>query len=62
MFVYGSVLQVTDDAVYNITEGARLHFIKFETKHIEATLNYIEKSLIGTQPQIIGNNLHLQRG
>ena len=29
-----------------MTEGARLHFIKFETKHIETTLDYIQQSLL----------------
>ena len=29
-----------------VTEGARLHFIKFETKHIETTLDYIQQSLL----------------
>ena len=45
-----------DEAVYKMTEGARLHFIKFETKHIEDTLDYIRSSFMGTQPQIIGQN------
>ena len=40
---------VDDDAVYEVTEGARLHFIKFETKHIEATLDYIQKRLLGAE-------------
>ena len=35
-----------NDAVYEMTEGARLHFIKFETKHIETTLDYIQQSLL----------------
>ena len=43
-----------DEAVYKMTEGARLHFIKFETKHIEATLDYIRSSFMGTQHQILG--------
>jgi len=51
-----------DDAVYEVTEGARLHFIKFETKHIEATLNYIQECLIGTQPQIIDNMITVTGG
>ena len=40
---------VDDDAVYEVTEGARLHFIKFETKHIETTLDYIQKRLLGAE-------------
>ena len=38
-----------DTAVYEMTEGARLHFIKFETKHIEACLDYIQKRLLGAE-------------
>ena len=38
-----------DTAVYELTEGARLHFIKFETKHIEACLDYIQKRLLGAE-------------
>ena len=30
---------------YQVSEGARLHFIKFETKHISSCLEYIGKSL-----------------
>jgi hypothetical protein len=40
--------------MYTMTKGARLHFIKFETKHIEATLTYIQSCLIGTKPEILG--------
>ena len=47
---YASSIQDSpSDAVYEMTEGARLHFIKFETKHIEATLDYIQKSLLGAE-------------
>ena len=41
-----------EEAVYLVTEGARLHFIKFETKHIEATLDYIQKRLLGAKTQM----------
>ena len=41
-----------EDVDYEVTEGARLHFIKFETKHIEATLDYIQKSLLGAETQM----------
>ena len=45
-----------------MTEGARLHFIKFETKHIETTLDYIQQCLVGTKPQIIGNTMDFFKG
>lgn len=47
--VYDDQETVDDDAVYEVTEGARLHFIKFETKHIETTLDYIQKCLLGAE-------------
>ncbi len=31
---------------YEVSEGARLHFIKFETKHIDSCLDYISQSLV----------------
>jgi len=35
-----------DDVVrYEDGEGARMHFIKFETKHIDQCLDYIRSSL-----------------
>ena len=44
---YASSIQDSpNDAVYEMTEGARLHFIKFETKHIETTLDYIQRHLL----------------
>ena len=44
---YASSIQDSpSDAVYEMTEGARLHFIKFETKHIETTLDYIQRHLL----------------
>lgn len=51
-----------DTAVYELTEGARLHFIKFETKHIEACLDYIQKRLLGaeTDMNMIDVKVHLQ--
>jgi len=55
-------LQMGDEAVYKMTEGARLHFIKFETKHIEATLDYIRSSFMGTQPQIIDSTIKVTGG
>ena len=38
-------IEVRDDAVYEVSEGARLHFVKFETKHIDKCLDYIAKSM-----------------
>ena len=35
-----------DGTVYEILEGARLHFIKFETSQIEKCLDYVRKTLM----------------
>ena len=51
--VYDEHETVDDDAVYEVTEGARLHFIKFETKHIEATLDLIHKRLLGAETDMV---------
>jgi len=50
------------DAVYEVIEGARLHFIKFETKHIVATLDYIQKSLLGAQTKMLDMDLKVTGG
>ena len=34
---------------YEVSEGARLHFIKFETRQIEKCLDYVRKTLITEQ-------------
>jgi len=51
-----------EECMYEMTEGARLHFIKFETKHIEATLDYIQKSLLGASNQITGSTIKVTGG
>jgi pantothenate kinase len=38
--------EVLDGTVYEILEGARLHFIKFETSQIEKCLDYVRKTLM----------------
>ena len=46
-------IEVRDDAVYEVSEGARLHFIKFETKHIDRCLDYISRSLVASEKNSI---------
>lgn len=38
-------IEIEGDAMYAVSEGARLHFIKFETKHIDYWLAYIHDCL-----------------
>ena len=55
-------LQIRDDAVYEVSEGARLHFIKFETKHIEATMDYIQQCIVGANTKMYDNNIKVTGG
>ena len=41
--LYGS--SSGDSSPYEVSEGARLHFVKFETKHIDKCLDYIAQSI-----------------
>ncbi len=38
--------EIRDGAIYEVTEGARLHFIKFETRQIEKCLDYVRNTLM----------------
>jgi pantothenate kinase len=42
---------------YEVSEGARLHFIKFETKHIDSCLEYIGKSLVSSANRELGQDI-----
>jgi len=53
---------IEDDTVYKVFEGARLHFIKFETKHIETTLDHIQQSLVGANTKMHDNNIKVTGG
>ncbi|PSN34733.1 Pantothenate kinase 4 [Blattella germanica] len=43
-----------DHCVYEVSEGARLHFIKFETKYIESCLDFIQLNLVNSRDKMIG--------
>lgn len=43
-------------------EVARLHFIKFETKHIESCLSFIQKNLIGSPHFMKGKSIKATGG
>ncbi|KAJ9573501.1 hypothetical protein L9F63_009065, partial [Diploptera punctata] len=43
-----------DNLVYEVSEGARLHFIKFETKYIESCLDFVRVNLVNTREKMLG--------
>ncbi|XP_035206031.1 4'-phosphopantetheine phosphatase-like [Stegodyphus dumicola] len=55
-----------DDTHYEVwetdVEFARLHFIKFETKHIESCLSFIRKNLIGSPDFMRGKSIKATGG
>ena len=40
--------------MYEMSEGARLHFIKFETKYIEGCLDFVRANLINGSVEMAG--------
>ncbi|XP_067145341.1 4'-phosphopantetheine phosphatase [Centruroides vittatus] len=43
-------------------EGAKIHFIKFETKHIETCLRFIKKNLVGSRDFMKGKTIKATGG
>lgn len=49
---------------YQVFEGNRLHFIKFETRHIESCLDFVKANLVnverfqGTSIQVTGGGAY----
>ncbi len=43
-----------NEFAYEVWEGARLHFIKFETKFIEECLDFVQKHLVTTSDKMKG--------
>jgi hypothetical protein len=39
-------IEIHDGAIYEIIEGARLHFVKFETRQIEKCLDYVRDTIM----------------
>ncbi|GFY65981.1 4'-phosphopantetheine phosphatase [Trichonephila inaurata madagascariensis] len=58
--------QNPDETHYEVietdVESARLHFIKFETKHIESCLRFIQKNLIGSPDFMRGKSIKATGG
>jgi pantothenate kinase len=52
------------ESAYQIFEGNRLHFVKFETRHIESCLDFVKANLVnverfqGTSIQVTGGGAH----
>ncbi|KAK3925782.1 4'-phosphopantetheine phosphatase [Frankliniella fusca] len=43
--------------MYEVSEGARLHFIKFETKYIEHCLDFVRANLIQSKDKMVGKTI-----
>ena len=39
-------IEILDDAIVEVNEEARLHFVKFETRQIEKCLDYVRDTLM----------------
>nr|CAD7596981.1 unnamed protein product [Timema genevievae] len=52
--VRAGALFLQDHRVYEVSEGARLHFIKFETKYIEGCLDFVRSNLVGSREKMAG--------
>jgi Pantothenate kinase, acetyl-CoA regulated len=53
---------VQDHCVYEVSEGARLHFVKFETKYIESCLDFVQVNLVNTRDKMIGKSIKATGG
>lgn len=51
-----------DHCVYEVSEGARLHFVKFETKYIESCLDFVQVNLVNTRDKMIGKSIKATGG
>ena len=47
---------------YKVSEGSRLHFIKFETKYIEDCLNFVQSNLTGSKEKMNGKSIKATGG
>ena len=39
----------TSEQAYKVYEGNRLHFVKFETRHIESCLDFVKSNLVNVE-------------
>lgn len=54
--------EIHQEIVETNVEGARIHFIKFETKHIETCLRFIKKNLVGSRDFMKGKSIKATGG
>lgn len=47
---------------YDLQEGARLHFVKFETKYIASCLDFVRQNLIASHEQMTGKTIKATGG
>lgn len=51
-----------DNFTYTMSEGARLHFVKFETKYIADCLGFISANLVNSRDQMSGKSIKATGG
>ncbi|CAG0878880.1 unnamed protein product [Darwinula stevensoni] len=64
-----TTLSHSDDAMssdeetqWEVYEGGRLHFVKFETKYIEMCLDFIQRHLVGSRETMTGKKIKVTGG
>ncbi|XP_059469854.1 4'-phosphopantetheine phosphatase isoform X1 [Neocloeon triangulifer] len=48
--------------MYDVSEGARLHFIKFETRYISHCLDFIQQNLVNARDHMLGKSIKATGG
>ncbi|XP_063235013.1 4'-phosphopantetheine phosphatase isoform X2 [Bacillus rossius redtenbacheri] len=51
-----------DHRVYEVSEAARLHFVKFETKYIESCLDFVQANLVASRDKMVGKSIKATGG
>lgn len=47
---------------YDLQEGARLHFVKFETKYIASCLDFVKQNLVASPELMAGKTIKATGG
>ena len=47
--LYENEFENTGERAYQVYEGSRLHFVKFETRHIENCLDFVKENLVNME-------------
>ncbi|KAK0087884.1 hypothetical protein PV325_013873 [Microctonus aethiopoides] len=55
------VLKENRERAYKVHEGSRLHFVKFETRHIENCLDFVKENLVNAE-RFQGKNIKVTGG